>query len=125
MGVTSKPINLGYSAMITYMFTTYPVETYRAYQKVMSVKDTELTELMERCGSDLDDIHKAYALRIFKSREKGFELIKDSYIDAKGRPINNNPLPGNKPMEIAPRSNLNGSPGRKAKTPKTPHTLDD
>ncbi len=126
MGVTSKPINLGYTAMMTYLFTTYPEETYKAYQKVMRVKDKELVELMERCGPDLDEIHKAYALRIFKSREKGFESIKDNYIDEKGRSINGNPLPGNKPMEIAPRSNLGGSPDRKkGKTPKTPHTLDD
>ena len=123
MGVTSKPSFLGYSAMMTYMFTTYPEETYKAYQKVMSVKDTELIELMERCGEDLDEIHKAYALKIFKSREKGFELIKDNYIDKNGKPINNNLLPGNKPMEIAPRSVLNGS-GNKKKG-KTPHTLDD
>jgi len=125
MGVTSKPEKLSYSAMMTYLFTTFPEETYKAYQKVMSVKDTDLIEMFEMCGDELDDVHKAYALRIFKSREKGFETIKDNYIDKDGRVINDNTLPGNKPMELTTRSGrASGSP-KKSKTPRPPITLDD
>jgi hypothetical protein len=125
MGVTSKPEKLSYSAMMTYLFTTFPEQTYKAYQKVMSVKDTDLIEMFEMCGDELDDVHKAYALRIFKSREKGFETIKDNYIDKDGRVINDNTLPGNKPMELTTRSGrASGSP-KKSKTPRPPITLDD
>jgi hypothetical protein len=101
MGISSQVSQIGYQSMMTYLFTTYPEETKNAYEKIMQIKEQDLVEIMDECEG-LDDIHKEYALRIFKSRNRGFKYVKEEYIDENGNFIPQI-LPGNKPMEMQKR----------------------
>lgn len=101
MGISSQVSKIGYQSMLTYLFTTYPEETKKAYENIMQIKESDLVEIMDEC-EELDEIHKVYALRIFRSRERGFEFIKEEYIDEKGNFIPQI-LPGNKPSEVMRR----------------------
>lgn len=113
MGISSQVKKLGYQAMLTYLFTTYPEETKLAYERVMQFSDQDLLGIMEECEG-LDEIHKDYAHRIFKSRQRGFKYVKEEYIDENGDFIPQ-VLPGNKPMEII----------KKKPTSKSPHTMEE
>ncbi len=98
MGVSSQVEKLGYQSMLTFLFTTYPEETKKAYEDVMQIKECDLIEIMDECEG-LDEFHKDYALRIFRSRNRGFKYVKEEYIDENGNFIPQI-LPGNKPMEM-------------------------
>lgn len=101
MGISSQVSKLGYKSVMTYLFTTYPEETKKSYEKVMQIKENDLNELMEEC-EELDEVHKSYASRIFKDRHRGFKYVKEIYIDENGNLIPQ-VLPGNKPAEIVSR----------------------
>ena len=107
MGISSHNSKIGYLAMMTYLFTTYPEETKKSYEKVMQIKENDLNELMEEC-EELDEVHKHYALRIFRSRDIGFKYVKEEYIDEYGNVIPQI-LPGNKPSEISMRRGFSGA----------------
>lgn len=64
----------------------------------MQIKENDLIEIMDECEG-LDEFHKDYALRIFRSRNRGFKYVKEEYIDENGNFIPQI-LPGNKPMEM-------------------------
>ena len=98
MGVNSKPAQLSASAMMAYLFSTYPMETQKAYEKVAKFTVKDLEELMDECEG-LPETHKAYALRIFKLRSREIETIEQEFIDKEGKPILQKHLPGNKPNE--------------------------
>ncbi len=78
MGITCQPTNVGYQTMMAYLFTTYPKETQKAYNCVMKFTESDLVNLMNQCEG-LSDIHKDYALKIFRSRNKGFQYVKKEY----------------------------------------------
>ena len=118
MGVSSQVSKLGYQAMLTYLFTAYPEETKKAYEKIVQIKEEDLLDIMEECEG-LDEVHKDYALRIFRSRKRGFKYVKEEYIDDDGNLIPQ-VLPGNKPMELVRRRG--GS--KSVKTAKTPREIE-
>ena len=95
IGVTSKPTKLSPSAMMAYLFSAYPIETQKAYEKVSKFSLEDLEELMDECEG-LPDTHKAYASRIFKLRTREIETIQEEFIDKNGKPIEQKHLPGNK-----------------------------
>lgn len=113
MGVSSQVEKLGYQSMLTYLFTTYPEETKKAYEDVMQVKESDLVEIMDECEG-LNEFHKDYALRIFRSRNRGFKYVKEEYIDENGNFIPQ-VLPGNKPMEFVRKGGTSQSPKKSAK----------
>ena len=98
MGVTSKPTRLSASSMMTYLFSKYPKETQKAYEKVTRFTVEDLEELMNECEG-LPETHKAYALRIFKIRSREIETIQQEFIDKDGNPIEQKYLPGSKKNE--------------------------
>ena len=98
MGVNSKNTKLSPSAMMTYLFSTYPMETQKAYEKVTKFTIEDLKEIMDECEG-LPETHKAYALRIFNLRKKEIEAVQQEFIDKHGNPIEQKHLPGNKPNE--------------------------
>lgn len=108
MGITSQVSKIGYQSMLTYLFTTFPEETKKAYENVMKITEADLVEIMDDC-EDLDEVHKDYALRIFRSRNRGFKYVKEEYIDEQGNFIPQ-VLPGNKPMELVKRRGSSKSP---------------
>ena len=97
MGISSQVSKIGYKSVMTYLFTTYPEETKKSYEKVMQIKENDLIDLMEECEG-LGEVHKSYALRIFKERHRGFKYVKEEYIDEYGNLIPQ-VLPANKPSE--------------------------
>lgn len=101
MGITSQVTKIGYQSMLTYLFTTFPEETKKAYENIMKITEADLVEIMDDCDG-LDEVHKDYALRIFRSRNRGFKYVKEEYIDEQGNFIPQ-VLPGNKPMELVKR----------------------
>ena len=118
IGVSSKPTKITPSSLITYLFSAYPVETQKAYEKVMKFTVTDLQNLMNEC-EDLPEEHKAYALRIFRLRTKEIEGIQEEYIDEKGQPIKQTYLPGNKAMELTKGQSGSRSRSKKDKDPIT------
>lgn len=108
MGITSQVTKIGYQSMLTYLFTTFPEETKKAYENVMKITEADLVEIMDDCEG-LDEVHKDYALRIFRSRNRGFKYVKEEYIDEQGNFIPQ-VLPGNKPMELVKRRGSSKSP---------------
>lgn len=112
MGISSKPTKISSTAMMTYLFTTYPEETKKAYDKISNFKENDLIEIMEQCEG-LPDVYKEYASKIFRMRQRELEAIKEEYVDANGNLIPQGLLPGNKPMEILPKGN-SGSKSRKS-----------
>lgn len=108
MGVSSKVEKLGYQSMLTFLFTTYPEETKKAYEAITKIKENDLVEIMDECEG-LDYVHKDYALRIFRSRNRGFKYVKEEYIDENGNFIPQ-VLPGNKPMEFVKKRGGSKSP---------------
>lgn len=115
MGISSKVTKLTPTAMMTYLFTTYPEETKKAYDKISSFKETDLVEIMDQCEG-LSDLYKAYALRIFRIRQREIRAVKEEYIDKNGNLIPQGVLPGNKPMEILPKTNGSSKSGEMAKS---------
>lgn len=111
MGITSQVTKIGYQSMLTYLFTTFPEETKKAYENIMKITEADLVEIMDECEG-LDEVHKDYALRIFRSRNRGFKYVKEEYIDEQGNFIPQ-VLPGNKPMELVKRRGSSKSPGSK------------
>lgn len=109
MGVTSKPTKFDASSMVAYLFSKYPEETQKAYEKVMSFTERDLLDLMAECEG-LPREHQAYAARIFRQRGKELEAIQQEYIDENGKPIEQI-LPGDKPMELV--RGVGGSASRK------------
>lgn len=109
MGVTSQPTKLSASSMITYLFSTYPEEAQKAYEKVMKFTEHDLLDLMAECEG-LPREHQAYAARIFRLRGRELEAIQQEYIDENGNP-KEQILPGNKPMELV--KGMGGSGSRK------------
>lgn len=111
MGISSQTTKLGYKSVMTYLFTTYPEEAKKSYEKIMQIKENDLNQLMEDCEG-LDEVHKSYALRIFKERHRGFKYVKEEFIDEHGKIIPQ-VLPGSKPVEsttvIEGNSKLNQS----------------
>lgn len=110
MGVTSKPTKLGYQAMLSALFLNNPEETKKAIDLVMNIQEKDVSNIMDECEG-LSDIHKAYALRIFRSRQRGFETLIEEYVDEKGQ-MREQKLPGKKPMELG--RSRGGSSGRKS-----------
>ena len=108
MGITSQVTKIGYQSMLTYLFTTFPEETKKAYENIMKITEADLVEIMDDCDG-LDEVHKDYALRIFRSRNRGFKYVKEEYIDEQGNFIPQ-VLPGNKPMELVKRRSSSKSP---------------
>lgn len=100
--------------MLTYLFTTYPEETKKAYDSVMKITEADLIEIMDECEG-LDVVHKDYACRIFKSRNRGFQYVKEEYIDEHGN-IMPQVLPGNKPMEL--KRGRSSKPSKEASSKK-------
>lgn len=116
MGVSSQVSKLGYQAMLTFLFTTYPEETKKAYEDVTKIKESDLVTIMEECEG-LDEFHKDYALRIFRSRNRGFKYVKEEYIDEEGNFIPQ-VLPGNKPMEVVRKRGSSQSPRKSGRSEK-------
>lgn len=98
MGVSSQPTKLLSSSLVSYLFTAYPEEAQKAYEKVMKFTEKDLLEIMEQCEG-LPREHQAYAARIFRLRGRELEAIQQEYIDSEGKP-KEQILPGNKPMEL-------------------------
>ena len=122
MGVSSQVSKLGYQAMLTYLFTTYLEETKRAYEAITQIKEDDLLGIMHECEG-LDEVHKDYALRIFRSRKRGFKYVKEEYIDEEGNLIPQ-VLPGNKPMEVIRRRGGSKSAAVSGKSTKTPREVE-
>lgn len=116
MGVTSKPTKLDASSMVAYLFSKYPEETQKAYEKVMSFTERELLDLMAECEG-LPREHQAYAARIFRLRGRELEAIQKEYIDENGKPIEQI-LPGDKPMELVRGTGGSSSRKKEARTDK-------
>ena len=112
MGVTSQPTKLAASSMMSYLFSAYPEETQKAYEKVMEFTTQDLLELMEECEG-LPEENKAYAARIFRLRGREMEAVQQEYIDENGKPIKQI-LPGNKPMELVKGSTGSSGSNRQA-----------
>ena len=108
--------------MLTYLFTTYLEETKRAYEAITQIKEDDLLGIMHECEG-LDEVHKDYALRIFRSRKRGFKYVKEEYIDEEGNLIPQ-VLPGNKPMEVIRRRGGSKSAAVSGKSTKTPREVE-
>ena len=85
IGVTTKPTKISSAAMLTYLFSNYPKETQKAYEKIMKFTESDLIEIMSECEG-LPKEHQAYAARIFRLRGKEIETIQEEFIDKNGKP---------------------------------------
>lgn len=113
MGISSQPTKLGSAAVMTYLFTTYPYETKKAYDKMAQFTDNDLIQIMDECEG-LSELHNAYALKIFRLRQRELQTIKEEYFDVNGNLTMPNILPGNKPMEIIRTRSSSKKSGRQA-----------
>ncbi len=68
------------------LFKAYPKESEIAYGKVRKFTQTDLTALLEDFEG-LDDIHKGYALKIFKTRDEEIRGVYSEHMKAKNSPI--------------------------------------
>ncbi len=69
MGILSNPHKITSASMFSHLFTHYPKESYKAYEKLKQFKTTDLVDIMDNCEG-LNDFYKGYALKIFETRLK-------------------------------------------------------
>lgn len=84
MGITGNPTKIDYQIMLEYLFTKYPEESKKSYDKVMKISELDLIELMNECEG-LSETHKAYALILFRERRRGFEFKYEEYFYRKNQ----------------------------------------
>lgn len=118
IGITSNPTKLSSASLIAYLFSAHPIETQKAYEKVMRFTAEDLKNLMDEFEG-LPEEHKAYALKIFRLRGKELEGVQQEFIDEKGNLIEQKHLPGNKPMELVNRTNRSRSQSKSKKSADT------
>lgn len=79
MSAAEKQTNVSSSSMLAHLFAKYPDESRKAYEKIMSVSEADLYEIMNEC-ENLPDRRKEYAMKIFRIREQEIKMIYNEYI---------------------------------------------